>query len=890
MNIKVMSNVQSQNTPTAKYAPSLPFIIENMWLRIEPDFSAKKIIGEEQLKLFAKQDISEIELDVGNRIEIKSAVFSTGAGMDTAYDKIELQQEVRNGKVIIPLKYNLNEGTIFYLVIRYTAEDAIDGFGFHFESGDETFPPHAWTLSESVFARNWFPCLDHPQVKFTRELSVIVPEEFVVLSNGELDITDQEIQTNDGIKKRKFVWKQPTPDTAYLTSVVIGKFVETSRGENYNGIPLRYYVPRGREANAQKTFKNTASMLKIFEEYFSMKYPYNKYSQIAVSNLGKLTNTAGMEHTSCTTLDVTVLAESTTPEDRIRYDVIAHELSHQWFGDLVTCRDWQDIWLNEGFAAFCEALYCEKSKGDKEYFRSITEKAQEYIRRTKDPKEKTRTRAVVTNKYENPDDLFDHNTYEKGGIVLHMLRKLIGEDDFRKSLYTYLERFKYKTAETDDLRQILEEVSGMNLQQFFEQWIYREGHPNLILQLSDEHGNVKLTIIQQQEVDAFIFPLEIQFGLLPTDDDRNDTKQNQRIERVQISEKTFSKTFDIPLDKLLHHIAIDPEYKILKECSSTDIPDNFVANQLQNGNIIFTRVESDHLLTQIFPSTKLALKAMETILPKDTEWQVHVDAIGALKAADKKDKNDADEQIHEYLLRSLEKTNDPKIRRAILDSIGYLKKMNSFDLLKRIVLDDNADPYERYFAAIAIGNTEHTESISLLKRLGDTISYHNLLARGGIEGLKILAINSKDKYVKEDVENFIIQCTMNVKETRLKRTAASALGYIARYTENKSNIINRLKELLHDESFYVRNTACVAIANALEGTNDFAAIQMLTKVAEEDTDTLVRRTASACINIIKGQDKVKEIRRFDVLAEETKIDSKYKSEKFDLLEDIRILS
>ncbi|MGA9843246.1 MAG: hypothetical protein WBP64_01520 [Nitrososphaeraceae archaeon] len=111
----------------------------------------------------------------------------------------------------------------------YTAEDSQVGDGFHFENGDEAFPPHAWTLSESIYARKWFPCIDDPQVKFTKEISVIVPAEFLVLSNGELDIIDQEIQNKDGVKIRKFVWEQPTPDTAYLTSIVMGKFTETSR-------------------------------------------------------------------------------------------------------------------------------------------------------------------------------------------------------------------------------------------------------------------------------------------------------------------------------------------------------------------------------------------------------------------------------------------------------------------------------------------------------------------------------------------------------------------------------------------------------------------------------------------------------------------------------------
>jgi aminopeptidase N len=878
---------QNQNMPTVKYPPSLIFTIENLWLRIEPDFVAKKILGEEQLKILAMQKIDGIDLDIGEAVEIKSVFFSTGAGTDTAYDKRELKQQIENGKLHIPLEYTINEGERFYLIIKYIAENSESGLGFHFESGDTAFPAHAWTLSESIYARNWFPCLDHPQIKFPREVSVVVPEELIVLSNGELDITEQEIQTGNGSRKRKFVWEQPNPDAAYLTCVVIGKFLETSKGENYNGIPLRYYVPHGREADAQRTFKNTSKMIKIFEEYLNVKYPYNKYTQVVVKGLAEA-GADGMEHTSCTTLDIDdVLSESATPEDRIRHDVIAHELAHQWFGDLVTCRDWQDIWLNEGFAAFFEAVYFEKITGNQqEYQTYIMKMAQRYLRATKDPRQKTPIRAIVTNKYEHPDDMFDHNTYYKGGIVLHMIRSLIGDEDFRKSLCKYLELFKYKTAETDGLRQILEETSGINLQQFFKQWIYREGHPKIDLEISEDHGMIKLVLTQKQEGDAFVFPLEILFVLSSTKPEGNN-EQNQIVQQqIQITEKTFSKTFNVSLEEL-DHIVIDPEYKILKEYLQFLTPNNLIATHLQDGKTIVSKIRDSSLLRQIFPASKAALSAIDLLLLNSNRKQFTAKATEP-NASSQIDKNDdTDEQAYRYLVNSLKETSDPGIRRKILDSVGHFRKTDSFDLLKGILQNDDGDPYERYFAAVSIGNTEHAESLHLLKTMAETNSYHNLVARGAIEGLKIIAINSKDKTSKEEVVDFIIDKIKSVKESRLRRAATSSLGYIARYDKNSAKVVDHLKELLYDESVYVRNTACVAIANALEGTNDPAAIQALSKIASEDANPIVRATARSCIDVVK--DHVNAKGNFGVLGEETKIDSKYKSEKFDMLEEIRVL-
>ncbi|MPZ06064.1 MAG: hypothetical protein GEU26_06540 [Nitrososphaeraceae archaeon] len=616
-----------------------------------------------------------------------------------------------------------------------------------------------------------------------------------------------------------------------------------------------------------------------------MRFQYNKYSQVVAKGLVDA-GIAGMEHTTCTTLDVDdVLVESTAPADVSTDDVIAHELAHQWFGDLVTCKDWQDIWLNEGFAAFCEALYFEKSKNEEEYQNYIIQMAKSYLRGTRNPRSKTPIRAIVTNKYEHPDDLFDHNTYAKGGIVLHMLRKNIGDEDFRNSINTYLERFKHKTAETDDLRQIFEDVSGINLQLFFDQWIYREGHPRLNIQSSDDNGKVRLAITQVQEGDAFVFPLDVKF-FLPDTDDKSDNVQKERIEKVQISEKDFSKTFDIPMNKV-GYIAIDPEFKILKEVLSSNIPQEFISNQLRNGKTIFERLAAAQFLIENPPFSKIALEIMKTVLSKKyLSSSVRIEAIKVLDSSIIT--GNTDDEAYEYLKQAIKETNDPEVRKEIIGSIGNFKKIDSFDLLKEIAENEKANPYERYSAAIAISNTGHEESIPLLKSLANTTSFHNLVARGAIDSLKIIAINSNE-VIRKDIEIFIIEKAKNTEESRLRRTATSALGYLGRYAENKTKIIEQLKSFLQDDSFYVRNTACVALANALEGTADSAALEELEKMAKEDPNSEVRSTAKVCIKIIKGESSDEVRGSFSELEKETKIDSKYKSEKFDLLESVDTL-
>ena len=218
-------------------------------------------------------------------------------------------------------------------------------------------------------------------MKFPRQVSVIVPERFTVISNGELDI--RNLETNDGgkergkeNKKKQYIWEEPSPNPAYLTSVVIGNFAETSKGINYkNRIPLSYYVPKEREQDAERTFKDTPKMMEFFETYFGTEYPYDKYAQVIIEDFPY----GGMENTTCTTLELGLLHDERAHLDFSSDDTISHELAHHWFGDLVTCRDWEHIWLNEGFASYSEALYLESSQGEKEFLYYLLQMADVYL-------------------------------------------------------------------------------------------------------------------------------------------------------------------------------------------------------------------------------------------------------------------------------------------------------------------------------------------------------------------------------------------------------------------------------------------------------------------------------------------------------------------------------
>ena len=512
------------------YPPSSMFKIEYMSLLIEPRLRADEPTltkCQERLDIEAKRDIDEIQLDIA---EIKvDSVFSSPylCQREKTHDTTENHLTVlkfkdsdrdNQDRLTITLSQTLRKGDCICIIINYSAGyDAEKGLiksprsGFHFIRPDRYYkkkPYQAWTQGETTESRYWFPCLDHPQVKFPRELHVIVPEEYTVISNGvyECKVPKSRSEDMDNVKKIEWIWKESSPNQTYVTSVVIGTFKmkqESYVGEADRDIPLYYYWPseiERKEYDPQLTFGETKNLMKFFESYLSTNYPYEKYSQVLVEDF----DYGGMENTSCTTMPSDILHDSKVlPNYTWDKEVVRHELAHQWFGDLVTCRDWQHLWLNEGFATYFEALYLDRefinnsekaSLRDDFYYYILSNITSTYLTESVEYK-----RPIVTNIYKAPDDLLDSHSYEKGALVLHMLRNYIGEDSFRESLRIYLDRHKHGTVETQDLRKVLEEVSGNSLQQFFEQWVCRKGHPILNVEFVIENeGNKKLLKIKNQ--------------------------------------------------------------------------------------------------------------------------------------------------------------------------------------------------------------------------------------------------------------------------------------------------------------------------------------------------------------------------------------------------------
>ena len=861
--------VEENQELVVNYAPQLPFTISNMWLTIEPNFQKEQLKGIEQLRIVTNRSLDKIELDCSKQIDIESVFFSWAADSDNINNPIKLEttHNRENDKLEINLGQSLPDKSKFHLIINYLAKGSEPGTGFYFvpitgvgdgdeEEGDEGY--QTWTQGEAIESRNWFPTYDHPQIKFPRELAIIVPDGYTVISNGELDIINISVAQINGQNKKKFVWVEQNPNPAYLTAVVIGKFAETSKGFIYkNRIPLRYYVPKDREPDADRTFKDTPKMMEFFEQYFGTLFPYDKYSQVVVKNFPY----GGMENTTCTILEEGLLHDERAHLDFTSDDVISHELAHHWFGDLVTCKDWEHLWLNEGFASYSEALYWEESRGKNEFYYYLLEMFDYYLNSVRINGKKK----IATKIYSHPDQLFDTaHMYKKGGLVVHMIRNLIGENDFKNGLKIYLEKFKHKSTEIDDIRKAFEESSGETLELFFDQWLYKEGHPELEIEYSTKSDNttIILKVVQKQKETLFNLPLDVKFAYSTESGEIKSTTLLLNLTGVENSIE-----FKLPPKTQIEWFSIDPDFKIIKVISKyINVPLKFFQTKVQNleDTTIIERIDAIRYLRAQKVSDENVIELLKKIVMEEpslenTFWGVSKEA--AITLSSIKD----DERMHEILKQCFHSVKDTKIKKILLESIRKFKKIEDIDFFKDVVNNPNGSYYVQQEAAIGIGQVaKPDDAFSILRRLSNYPSFQDLIAQGAIFGLGrtiTRSDNISNTSLISKIIDVLIEKTSVANSMQQRNAATISLGYAIKDNNNmiRTNIYDLLKGLSSDKSsVIVRNSAVTALSRGFYDSQNDEVVQVLDKVVKEDSDGQVRKTAREAIGLVKKEKEITE--------------------------------
>ncbi|MCR4294729.1 MAG: M1 family metallopeptidase, partial [Elusimicrobia bacterium] len=493
-----------------------------------------------------------------------------------------------------------------------------------------------WSQSQPEDARRWFPCHAPPGEKATSEVRATVPSGFRAVSNGVL--IDESSNGNKSI----FHWKLDRPHSIYLITLAVARFAEVV--EEWDGIPVVYYCEKGREADARRGFGKTAAAMKLFSEKTGVRYPYARYAQVAVAEYP-----GGMEHTTATTQTDACLIDKQAFEDHDLDALVAHELAHQWFGDLVTCAEWPHAWLNEGFATYSEVVFLEADKGHDEALFELLNNRRVYL----DEDSGRYRRAIVCRTYNDPWTIFDRHLYEKGCWVLRMLHLELGETLFWKGVGHWLRKHADGSAETQDLVAAFEEATGRNLQAFFDQWVYRAGHPALRLRWSwdkkSRRGELHLT--QAQDVSdanpAYKFKARIRVTGRGWTRDLHET--------IDSKEHRFVWTLpEEPLD-----VEFDPEVELLSSVKFKK-PEAYWLRQLRRGLTSASRAQAaPHVAAW---GGKRAVAELEAAAKREKFWGASAEMVAALGG------------VHGHgavaALRRLLALPHPKARRVAVDQLG----------------------------------------------------------------------------------------------------------------------------------------------------------------------------------------------------------------------------
>lgn len=476
-------------------------------------------------------------------LDLNSTSATTGEGLRVDSVKAGRQKLVfqhAGNKLTITLPSALSVGqayavTVFYQGIPNSAANGSFSFGRH----ESTSDPVIWSLSEPYGAPDWFPCRDTPADKAdSSSVRITAPAALVSVSNGKLI----SVTTNaDGTKT--YLWKNSYPIAQYLISIAVSNYAQydTPFSNGSQTMPVTHYIYPENLAQVQANLALTPGMIQLFTNQFG-PYPFlrEKYghAQFAYGN-------GGMEHQTATSMELRAL----TPT------VIAHELAHQWFGDKITCRDWQNIWLNEGFASYAEALYMESVGGQSSY--------QAYMN-TFMYASRFAQGSVYVQDISSFNNIFDSDrSYAKGATILHMLRGIVGDSTFFNILRTYAASptLSYNTAVTEDFQAVAQQVSGKNLGYFFNQWVYGAGYPNYnaIIRTSGKTASVQLTQTNMSASSPASFTMPVQMLVQSAAGDTLLTVMNDQ----------SNQTFVLTGKGAVTGVVIDPNNWILKLLTTT---------------------------------------------------------------------------------------------------------------------------------------------------------------------------------------------------------------------------------------------------------------------------------------------------------------------------------
>lgn len=772
-------------------------------LDVRFDWEKQYLYGKAELTLrpyFYSTDKLELDAKGFDLREISLLVEGTKTPLDYEYDGWHIN---------IDLGKTFNRTEVYKIFIDYTAKPnelnskggsaAITGDkGLYFINPTGENPnvkPQLWTQGETEASSCWFPTIDSPNERTTQEIAITVKDEHVSLSNGLLV---RSVDNGDGTHTD--YWSMDKPHAPYLFMMAVGPF--SIIDDKWRDIEVDYYVEEEEAPYAKLIFGKTPEMLEFYSDLLGVDYPWSKYHQVVVREYVS----GAMENTTGVIFGDFMYDDERSYLDGNGEDVVAHELFHHWFGDLVTCESWANLPLNESFATYGEYLWREYKYGRESADHHLMNDLNNYLAEAQNGK----TVDMIRFDYDDKEDMFDSHSYAKGGRILHMLRKYLGDEAFFEGLKVYLQRNAFQAVEIHELRLAMEDVCGEDLNWFFNQWFLDNGHPVLEIEtnFNAESSVVEIEIEQEQDLEEF--PLY----KLPIEVDVYTASGKERHTIVMDKQK---QTFSIPTASKPRWVNVDAEKMLLCEKDEDKPLEEWVA-QFEEGPLFIDRLEALEAISKGKDKAVLASALKQAY--KDDYYYIRKKAVELSRKLSTEDeqahraslenlaKSDEKAAVREAAVKAIAKNyeeQDASFYLACADDLSYatsaaaLKGLNkhfpnqAYELAKR--REPEAKKDQKYAVAEVYAENGSVEHMSFFNNIMDKLS-----------GFEIFSFSSTyvDYLSKQDIS--VIKENLN----RVTEVAENGDPWYIRYAGMQMMI--KLKEEMEDKE----TEAASAFAEELE--------------------------------------------------------------------------
>ncbi len=805
------SNPFSPTSIPAKYERSRDYDLLNVLLRLSVDWNGKTFGGSVVHTLAPLRDgLSDLKFDAGPGLRISRCLVGT----------TECQFTHGQGVLTVKSPYPLACGQqvkvgIDYAALRPAAGQRSAGTnpGFRWVLPDRFEParkPGFWTSGWPETNHFWIPIYDYPNDRATTEAYITVPSGWFVLSNGALkDIVKGK--TTD-----TYHWKSHQTLSTYLLSLAGGE-MDVIR-EHGAGTDLIYAVPRGERSLIRPSFGHTADMIAFFSRKLRVPYPWAKYGQSAVFDF----IFGGMENASATTMAENPLAEPRSGPAAMD-SLVSHELAHQWFGDLVTYLDWSQAWLSEGFATYFQELYTEYSQGKDAFDRDREASLQAYLSESRRYK-----RPIVTRHYLRPDNMLDSHSYPKAALVLHMLRRQLGDADFFRALGGYLRKHAYAVVDTNDLARAIAQYSGRNVEPFFDQWVYKPGHPVLDYTWTYDGDAKQIVVDVTQSQDTKdgtpVYDLPLKFGIIT----------NGVCERKTIELNQAAQQFKVPSAQRPDMVLLDPDHDLLIERK----PYNYAARPMEQEFVAkwapssVDREAAAIAMTSGEVGPVRGIPGAETmqILQRETSPAA---IAGVLRALAPQKKAGLRPYYREYV-----KHKDGRVRVAAIQAIAVLPKIDEDLNALRAMINDREELGVISAALKAIGGWDADGNIDVIRKAIGMDSRH--------EAIRLAAVNALNDSSSEPALALVQHAAARAMPRSVRR---SAVDLLSRKFLDKPHATQTMVDLVKDEDPRIREAA----VSGLIFRNDIGAVEALRGLEQSAVDPAIKSGAKRAADGLEGK-------------------------------------